>query len=144
MKLEELISRSAIADHLIEPFEDPTINQGCSRGRQPRTADSVRGHRRIIKKVAQQDPKRVAYSPIGIAEAREHLFRKGNVIGVIDAARPQTDQISAVTPDKVSGVHRFVISAGLGNFLAIKVDNEPVGDASLVGRAILHGDAGHE
>ena len=26
VKLEELISRSAIADHLIEPFEDPAID----------------------------------------------------------------------------------------------------------------------
>src|SRR4029077_2380673 len=134
---EEFISRSAIADHLIEPFEDPAIDQR-------KIFPGFLVSRFKIKKVAQQDPKRVTYSPISIAETCEHLFRKGNVIGVIDAARPQPDQISAVTSDKVSGVHRFVISAGLGNFLAIKVDNEPVGDASLVRRAILHGDAGHE
>ena len=44
----------------------------------------------------------------------------------------------------MSSVHRLIVSARLGNFFAIKIDHEPVSDATLVRRAIIQRDAGHE
>ena len=42
------------------------------------------------------------------------------------------------------GVHRLVISAGLGNFFAVEIDNKAVREAHFVRRAIAQRDAGHK
>src|SRR5437588_10741139 len=45
---------------------------------------------------------------------------------------------------EMTSVRRFVVSAGLGNFLSIEIDDEPMSQTHLVGGAIIQGDAGHE
>src|SRR5437764_939327 len=45
---------------------------------------------------------------------------------------------------EMPGVCRLVVSAGLGNFLSIEIDDEPMSQTHLVGSAIVQGDAGHE
>ena len=42
------------------------------------------------------------------------------------------------------GIRRFVVGAGLGNFFAIEIDDEAVGEAHFVRRTIVQRDAGHE
>ena len=44
----------------------------------------------------------------------------------------------------MSCVHRLVVGTGLRDFLAIKIDHEPMSDAALVRRAVIQRDAGHE
>src|SRR5437016_14492397 len=42
------------------------------------------------------------------------------------------------------GVRRLVVSTGLGNFLSIEIDDEPMSQTHPVGGAIIQDDAGHE
>src|SRR5256885_17150370 len=51
MKFEELISRSAIFDHLIEAFQNPTIHQCCCSGGFRPTLSTLRErrYRKIVK-----------------------------------------------------------------------------------------------
>ncbi len=101
VELERLISQSTIASHLVEPLQNPAIDERCTRHRGCRPAGvSAPGYRKIVK-ISQQDAQGVAHPAIGVAQTREHLFRERNVGGVIDAARPKSEQIGAVPADEV-------------------------------------------
>src|SRR2546423_1455132 len=87
---------------------------------------------------------RVPDPAISVSQARENLLRKRNVSSVIDAARPQTNQIRAVFVYKMAGIYRLLVSAGFGNFLSVEVDNETVRYASFVRCSIIQSDARQE
>src|SRR5437016_14429730 len=97
-----------------------------------------------IEQISEQNPQRIANAAISVAETREHFLRERNVGGVIDAARPQPDQIGAVTADEMAGIHRFVIRARFRNLFSIKIDNEPVRDAGFVWGAVIQRDRSEE
>ena len=124
---------------LLQPIEDPSIDKRelCAvRVNDPRW--------RKISKIAQQNPERVPNPAIGIAEAGKHFLREGHVIGVIDAADPQPNEIGAMTADEMTSVLRLDIGVRLRNLPAINIDHEAVRHTGLVWRAIVQRDARHE
>ena len=105
---------------------------------------SIRSDRVVIGKIAQQDSERIPNPPVGVAESSEHFLREGNIVGVIDAADPQPNEIGAVAVDEMTRVHRLVVGARLGDFLSVDIDHETVRDTGFVGRAIVQRDTRHE
>ena len=97
-----------------------------------------------IVKISKQNTQRVPNPAIRVAQTCENLLGKWDVSGVIDAARPQTNEICAVFAYKMAGIYRLLVSAGFGNFLSVEVDNETVRYASLIGCSIIHRDARQE
>ena len=110
VELERFVSRSTIANHLIQAFQNPVIDQCHSNGPltsilSPRRGEATAGTlglafrlsprwgegrvRGEIIKVSEQNPQRVANAAIGIAQTREHFFRERNASGIIDAAGPK-------------------------------------------------------
>src|SRR5262245_50876243 len=85
VELERCVCRSAISNHVVQTFQNPAIDQGCSR-RYPAPV-SARGYGKIMK-ISEQNAQRVSNPAIRVAQASENLLGKGNVSGVIDATRP--------------------------------------------------------
>ena len=81
-----------------------------------------------IIKISKQNTQRVPNPAICVTQTCENLLRKWDISGVIDAARPQTNEIRAVFVYKMSGIYRLLVRARFGNFLSVKVDNETVSD----------------
>src|SRR2546430_12727535 len=57
----------------------------------------------------RSNPQSVSNPAIGVTQTREHFFGKRDVISVVDAARPEPDEIRAVPADEMTGVHWFVV-----------------------------------
>src|SRR4029077_2736246 len=78
------------------------------------------------------------------AQTCEDLLGKRDISGVINAARPQTNEIRAMFVYKMAGIYRLLVSAGFGDFLSVEVDNETMRYASFVRCSIIHRDARQE
>src|SRR5436190_10404189 len=142
MKLKRFICRSGISNHVVQTLQNPAVDQRCSGHRRYQPA-AARVRRKIIK-ISKQNTQRVPDPAIRVAQTCENLFGKWDVSGVIDAARPQPNEIRAVFAYKMAGVYRLLVSAGFGNFLSVEIDNETVRYASFVRCSIIQRDAREE
>ena len=58
-----------------------------------------------------QNSQGVSDAPIGVPQAGEHFLGKGDVVCVIDAARPQAHQICTVFADEMASFYWLIVGA---------------------------------
>src|SRR6476620_5356749 len=104
MELERLVSCSTIANHFIQAFQNPALDERDSNGPltftpSPAMGDVTDGAHRVpihlsprwgesrvrgeIIKVSEQNAQGVPNPSIGVAQTREHFLRERNISCVI-------------------------------------------------------------
>ena len=90
---------------------------------------------------AEQVAEGVAQLAILVAHALEDLVADAVILGVIDAQRPQADDVRAVGFHHLQWIDR--VAEALGHLLALGIHREAVGEHLIIGRAAA-GDASFE
>ena len=99
--------------------------------------------RRIkVADIAQHEAGRVAHLAVRLGQLAENFLTGADVDGVIAGSDPQTDDVSTVVADDLTGLH--AVAGGLVHLLALGIDDPAVAQDFAVRGHTLGGDAGQQ
>ena len=95
-----------------------------------------------VADVAQHEAGRVAHLAVRFGQLAENFLTGADVDGVIAGSDPQTDDVSTVVADDLTGLH--AVAGGLVHLLALGIDDPAVAQDLAVRGHTLGGDAGQQ
>ena len=87
---------------------------------------------------AEQEPARVADTPVRIGQAIEDLLGDADVLRIVFCRHPQAQHLGAVLRDQLLGRDR--VAARLGHLAAVAVDEEAVREHGAIRRRVARAD----